>query len=296
MMLKKQAITPQARQAFGLKRDPFDDPQKPEQVFLTPQSRYVREALRDAAVNGNFLAVVGESGSGKTTLKCELCAYLAENEQNVIVIEPYVLTMTLTGNGAGKPMRSGHIIEAIINKVDPSAKTGGGPEAMARRMHEALTRSSGAGNRHVLIIEEAHDLHTQTLKALKRFWELKAGMRRLLAIILIGQTELGLRLQRASAEVREVVQRCEVVNLPPVADVGEYIRHRFYGVNHDADKLFTKDAYDALRQRLLVRQGGHNKPVDIAYPLVINNLAAACINFAAVNGLRQVDGDVVRTL
>jgi len=66
MILKRQSLNQQARQAFGIVRDPFDDPQKPEQVFLTPQSRYARETLRDAAINGNFMALVGESGAGKT--------------------------------------------------------------------------------------------------------------------------------------------------------------------------------------------------------------------------------------
>ena len=295
MILKRQSLTQQARQTFGLLRDPFDDPQTPEAVYLSPQSRYVREAMRDAAVNGNFLAVVGQSGSGKSTLKSELCEYLAENEQSVIVIEPYVLTMALTDNGAGKPMKTHHIIEAIINKVEPSAKTNGSQELMSQRVHDVLIRSTRTAKKHVLIIEEAHDLHTQTLKALKRFWELKDGMKRLLSIILIGQTELGDRLQRASADVREVVQRCDVVTLPPLPDLGGFIRHRFASAGMDADAIFTEDAMDELRQRLIVGKDKTGKGEDMAYPLAVSNLATCCINFAAANGLRHVDADVVRT-
>ena len=37
------------------------------------------------------------------------------------------------------------------------------------------------------------------------------------------------------------------------------------------------------------------KGVDKAYPLAVSNLATACINFAAANGLRKIDADVVRT-
>lgn len=295
MILKRQSMSQQARQTFGLIRDPFDDPQTPEAVYLSPQSRYVREAMRDAAVNGNFLAVVGQSGSGKSTLKSELCEYLTENEKSVIVIEPYVLTMALTDNGAGKPMKTHHIIEAIINKVEPSAKTNGSQELMSQRVHDVLIRSTRTAKKHVLIIEEAHDLHTQTLKALKRFWELKDGMKRLLSIILIGQTELGDRLQRASADVREVVQRCDVVTLPPLPDIGEFIRHRFASAGMDADAIFTEDAMDELRQRLIVGKDKTGKGEDMAYPLAVSNLATCCINFAAKNGLRRVDADVVRT-
>lgn len=295
MILKRQTFTQQARQAFGLKRDPFDDPQTPEQVYLSPRSRYVREAMRDAAVNGNFLAVVGQSGSGKSTLKSELCEHLADNEKSVIVIEPYVLTMALTDNGAGKPMKTHHIIESIISKVEPSARTNGSQEMMSQRVHDVLIRSARTGKKHVLIIEEAHDLHTQTLKALKRFWELKDGMKRLLSIILIGQNELGERLQRASADVREVVQRCDVVTLPPLPDIGEFIRHRFASVGYDADAIFSEDAMGALRQHLIVAVDKTGKSVDMAYPLAVGNLATACVNFAAANGMRRVDADVVDT-
>lgn len=296
MILKRQTLTPLTKQSLGLFRDPFDEPQSPADVFLTPQSRYVREALRDAAINGNFLAVVGESGSGKSTLKCELCEYLAAEAKEVIVIEPYVLTMALGNNGAGKPMKTHHIIEAIINKVEPSAKTNGSQELMSQRVHDVLARSARAGNRHVLIIEEAHDLHTQTLKALKRFWELKSGMKRLLSIILIGQTELGDRLSTASNDVREVVQRCDVVTLPPLPDVGEFIRFRFEHAGLNADTVFTPAAYDELRQRLIVGHDKRGKAVDMAYPLAVSNLATACLNFVAASGLRQVDDDVVRTV
>lgn len=299
MILKRQTLTPQARQSFGLRRDPFEDPQTPEQVYLSPQSRYVRESMRDAAVNGNFLAVVGQSGSGKSTLKSELLEYLAEHEKDVIVIEPYVLTMSLTDNGAGKPMKTHHIIEAIINKVEPSAKTNGSQELMSQRVHDVLIRSAKVSRKHVLIIEEAHDLHTQTLKALKRFWELKSGMKRLLSIILIGQTELGDRLQRAGTDVREVVQRCDVVILPPLPapdGVGDFIRHRFASSGMNADDIFTQDAMDELRQRLIVGRDRNGKGEDMAYPLAVSNLATACVNFAARNGLRQVDADVVRTV
>ncbi len=39
--------------------------------------------------------------------------------------------------------------------------------------------ASKGGQRHVLIIEEAHDLSVHTLKYLKRFWELEDGFKKL---------------------------------------------------------------------------------------------------------------------
>lgn len=293
MALRHHSLTMQARQAFGLFRDPFIQPERPEEVYMSPSIRYAREALYQAATHGNFMALIGESGSGKSTLRRELIERLNRDNGDVVVIQPYVLTMSTRDNGAGRPLRTSHIIESILAAVEPGTSCQGSPERMARRVHEALMRSSRAGNRHVLIIEEAHDLHGQTLKALKRFYELEDGMRRLLSIILIGQSELGLRLSTSAADVREVVQRIDVVQLPPLEDVEAFLRHRFKAAGLDADKVFEPDACRALAERLMVSRDNRGTAVNMAYPLPVCNLATACINEAAALGYEKVDAELV---
>lgn len=120
------------------------------------------------------------------------------------MVEPYTLSMAESEKN-GKPLRAPHIAEAIISTVSPGTGVPSSPEMRARKLHKVLVESSRAGFRHCLVIEEAHDLHMHTLKALKRFWELKDGMRRLLSIILIGQTELQDKLSSTQSDVREVV-------------------------------------------------------------------------------------------
>lgn len=296
MALRHHSLTPQARQTFGIFRNPFDQPERAEDVYLNPAIRYAREALYQAATHGNFLALVGESGSGKSTLRRELIDRLDRDNGDVVVIQPYILNMATRDNGSGKPLRTSHIIEAILHAVNPSQASTGSPERMARRAHEALKVSSRAGNRHVLIIEEAHDLHTQTLKALKRFYELEDGMRRLLSIILIGQPELAQRLSTSAADVREVVQRIDVVTLPPLEDVGEFLRQRCTVNGLDADKLFTADAFAAIKARLLLSRDNRGNAVDMAYPLAVCNVAAACLNEAAACGYKQVDADLATSV
>lgn len=296
MALRHHTLSQQARQVFGIFRDPFAQPEQPDDVYLSPSIRYAREALYQAATHGNFLALVGESGSGKSTLRRELIERLDRDNGDVIVIQPYVLTMAQTDNGAGKPLRTSHIIESILHAIDPSTSISSSPEVLARRVHEALQRSSRAGNRHCLIIEEAHDLHPQTLKALKRFYELEDGMRRLLSIILIGQTELALRLSTSAADVREVVQRIDVVQLGALEDVEAFLRFRMKSAGVDADAVFEKDAYRAIKERLLVSRDNRGTAIDMAYPLAVSNLTAACINEAAAMGFDKVDADLVATV
>ncbi len=293
MILRKQTLTMQTRQAFGLVRNPFVDPETSADVFMSPDIRFARETLYQAATGSGFLALVGESGSGKSTLKDELITRISTENLPVIVIEPYTLAMAAS-ESQGKPLRSSHIAEAIISTVQPGAKIPSSPEMRFRRLHEILKASHTAGMRHCLIIEEAHDLHRHTLKSLKRFHELKDGLSRLLSIILIGQTELEKKLRVTDASVREVVQRCDVIHLSAIADPGAYLRHRFERAGADFNAAFSPDGIEEIRANLTVSPDSRGDGVYMGYPLMIANLATAALNLAASVGEKQVTADVVR--
>lgn len=292
MILRKQTLSMLARRHFKLVHDPFDDPQDPADVYLSPEIRFVREAMYDAATHGNFLAVAGESGSGKSTLREDLIERLRRDGENVVVIEPYILSMS-DGRG-GKPLLAQHISEAIFATLAPDARIPRSQETRDRSLHKLLRDSNAAGLRHVLIIEEAHDLHTHTLKSLKRFWELKDGMKRLLSIILIGQPELLDKLGSNRAEVREVVQRCMTVTLDPIKQPADFLAHRFSRAGADAAAVFEPEALEALQDRLLVARDMSGRGAYKGYPLAISNLAIAAMNCAADLGERMVTADVVR--
>ena len=291
MILRKQTLTMQARQTFGLVRNPFADPETSADVFMSPDIRFARETLYQAATGSGFLALVGESGSGKSTLKDELVTRIHDENLPVIIIEPYTLAMAAT-ESQGKPLRSSHIAEAIISTVQPGAKIPSSPEMRFRRLHEILKASHTAGMRHCLIIEEAHDLHRHTLKSLKRFHELKDGLARLLSIILIGQTELEKKLRVTDASVREVVQRCDVVHLSAIADPGAYLRHRFEHAGADFNAAFSPDGIEEIRVNLTVSPDSRGDGIYMGYPLMIANLATAALNLAASVGEKQVTADV----
>lgn len=292
MLLRKVNLTPQARRHFGVAGDPFSECQSAEEVFLSPDIRYVRESMFQVARNGGFLAVVGESGGGKTTLREELIDRIEREAQAVTVIQPYVL-MTEDKDGVGKPLRSAHIAEAVMACVDPMAKTKNSPEARARQMHDALRQSSRSGHKHVLIIEEAHSLPIITLKHLKRFMELKDGLRPLLSIILVAQPELMTKLSSQTPEIREVMQRLEIIRLPALGtNLEEYVRHRFKHVGLPLEKVLDKGALDALRARLTPSA----KEAALLYPLAIGNALASAMNRAADLGVPLVNGDLVRSV
>ena len=298
MLLRKATLTQAAKQHFGLRRDPFNDEiQSADDVYMTPDVRYVREAMFQTACHGGFVAVVGESGAGKSTLREDLTDRILRDGKQIVVIEPYVLAME-DNDQKGKTLKAVHIAEAILEAVAPGSSPKRSPEARFAQIHRALTESAKAGNKHVLIIEEAHGLPLPTLKHLKRFFELKSGFERLLGIVLIGQTELAQKLSENNPIVREVVQRCEVVTLMPLTDgkLEGYLKHKFARAGADLAKVMDGSAIDAVAERLTVksRTAKGTELNSLLYPLAVNNLVSAAMNQATELGFDVVDGDVVR--
>lgn len=295
MLLRKQSLTQKARQTFGLLRDPFQDPRSSAELFISPDIRYVRENLYQVTRYGVFMAIVGESGSGKSTIRKDLHARLQADSKQVVVIEPYVLGME-DDDFKGKTLKAIHICESILASVNPGAKMPRGQEARFRAVHQALRESHRMGNRHVLIIEEAHAIPIPTLKHLKRFYELEDGFEKLLSIVLIGQSELATKLSEQRAEVREVVQRCEVVHLNPLGTHLEaYLKHRFDLVDCKLDQVMDEQAVEALRAKLTGqrpdRSGG---TYSVLYPLAVHNVLTAALNAAAEVGAPRLTADIVQ--
>ena len=296
MLLRKQTINRDARAHFRIPRDPFTDEMTQDaDVYLSDDIRYVRAAMRQTAQHGGMLAVIGESGSGKSTLRHDLIDWININHEPITVIEPYVLGLE-DNEVKGKSLKSMDISSAIISSINPQAKPRRSAEARARQMHELLKNSALSGRKHLLIIEEAHGLPIPTLKHLKRFYELQEGFKKLLSIILIGQTELQTKLSEYNPEVREVVQRCEVVNIKPLDfKVEEYIKHKFARVDMDYTALFDASAFNEIINRLRVASNrrGEKQVRSLCYPLAVNNLVSNALNLAARIGSPTVTGEII---
>ncbi|MDD3310983.1 AAA family ATPase [Pseudodesulfovibrio sp.] len=295
MLLGKQELFPESKRHFGLHVNPFGEVAGPEDVFLSADIRYVREAMFHTARNGGFVAVIGESGSGKSTLRKELVDRINREGQSVHIIEPYVLAME-DDDRKGKTLKALHIAEAIMGTVAPSEPIKSSPEARFQQLHRVLRDSSRTGCSHCLVIEEAHGLPIPTIKHLKRFLELEDGFRKLLSIILLGQPELKHKLSESNAQVREVVQRCEKIELRPMnGSLPDYVKFRFGRVGADAAKIITDDAIEALRAKLTgpSSRSGAGDSVSLVYPLAVGNVLVAALNLAANIGAPLVTPEIV---
>nr|VFK15017.1 MAG: Type II secretory pathway, component ExeA (predicted ATPase) [Candidatus Kentron sp. LPFa] len=300
MLLRKQTLFPEREtlKHFGLFRDPFtEDVNAQEDIYLDDDIRYAREALYSVARHGGFLALTGDSGAGKSTLRRDLIDRLARENQPVVVIFPYVLGM-VDNAAKGKTLRAAHIEEAILHAVSPLARPRQSAQARARQVHQALRDSHRTGKHHVLILEEAHSLYRPTLRHLKDFLELEEGFTRLLSIILIGQSELKMKLSENDFEMRQVVGRCQMMELAPLdASLADYLGFKFRRVGAERDRIIDEGGIATLATRLgSTTRGfrGQGAPVSSLYPLAVGNLLTASMNLAAELGANPVTADIVK--
>ena len=282
----------QARKKFKIVADPFTgDVTKAEDVYMTGDTRFIAEYLYQTARVGGMVALIGESGSGKTTIRRYAIDRMQTEGQKVRVITPRIIDKS--------KLTASSICDAIIqdcSEEHPKRTL----EAKARQIERILTNSSRAGWSHVLMIEEAHDLHVQTLKYLKRFWELEDGFKKLLAIVLIGQPEMKGKLDEAKNwEAREVIRRMEVLELEPLKsgkEIAAYLDTKFARLDRDRKTIITDDGCEALAMKLRRQTRNEQQVYSVAYPLLVNNWTRKAMNLAAERGSAVVNADVVNSL
>lgn len=294
MLMQKQRLKPAAKQAFGIFRDPFDELQSADELWISPDIRYVRESMLQTARHGGFIAVIGESGAGKSTLRRDLAQRIADERHPVLLVEPYTIEAE-DSDLKGKRFKSSDITSALLAAVAPTEKPRISPQARWAQLHKALKDSHAAGYRHCVLIEEAHSLPIPTLKHLKRILELELGFTKLVSVILIGQTELADKLSVHRMDVREVVQRCEIVTLAPIAPehLREFLEFRFAKAGCQTLDFLDDSAVDALVQRLWLPGKKRDSRVSNLHPLAVGNLVTAAMNLAAEIGVPEINADVV---
>lgn len=287
-----EMLSPAAKRHFKLFRDPFvDDVAGPDDVFLSEDQRYVLEAMMQTAKAGGITAIIGESGSGKTTLRKLFQNRIARDGQAIRVIFPHTLDKT--------KLSTGQICQAIIRDIEEDSQIRSSLEAQSRQVKEVLLRSSRAGNKHVLMIEEAHDLSIQTLKYLKRFHEIESddGFGKVLSIVLVAQPELRIKLDVSRhPEAREFINRCEVASLSPLYEqLKTYVTHKFERVG--ISPTFIEDsAYDAIRERWTKVDPTTRAIKNNLYPLIVNNTITRALNRAAELGLPVINAELIKDL
>jgi type II secretory pathway predicted ATPase ExeA len=181
----------------------------------------VKTCVEMALAEKGLLSIIGPRGAGKSK---SIALALPENAQ---IVQP------LTADR--ERMRIGAIEDSIVYDLSKDAPRRSA-EARSRQIRPIIGEAAQRGP-VVLIIEEAHRLHHQTLRALKSLHELKwLGRGPLFTILLIGQKD-----PLALPVLEEVAKRCNRVTMSGLseAEAAGYIQGT-------VGRVWTQEATAAL--------------------------------------------------
>jgi hypothetical protein len=143
---------------------------------------------------------------------------------------------------------------------------------MLQDLNSYLVQQLRAGRTVALLIDEAQKLSDEALEGLCDLSNLETEEEKLLQIVLVGQPEVAIKLNKPS--LRRIKQRItlhhRLYSLQTPSEVDHYIRHRLEIVGYPGPEIFTREAVEAIWQY----SGGTPRLINI---LCDNTLASACL-------------------
>ncbi|RJP67649.1 MAG: hypothetical protein C4535_10705, partial [Comamonadaceae bacterium] len=225
---------------FGLKQDPFSIAPDPRYLFMSERHREaLAHLLYGIRGGGGFVLLSGEIGAGKTTIcRC----FLEQIPERCRVA--YIFNPKLTVGDLLKTICSEFHIEVRHEGIGPATI-----KDYLDPFNEYLLRSHAAGERNVLIIDEAQNLTPHVLEQLRLLTNLETSERKLLQIILIGQPELRTVLARPELEqlAQRVIARFHLGALNE-AETRQYIQHRMQVAGLRGPLPFSNQAIQRIHE------------------------------------------------
>ncbi len=251
---------------FGLSDAPFSIAPDPRYLFLSQRHQEaLAHLLYGVNGDGGFVLLTGEIGAGKTTVCRCLLQQIPESCDVAYIFNPKLTVEELLST-----------ICVEFGIACPSGNTS--VKVFVDCINAYLLDAHARGRHTVLIIDEAQNLSAEVLEQMRLLTNLETDQRKLLQIILLGQPELALMLDRP--ELRQLSQRIVArYHLGPLgkAEVAAYVRHRL-------------EISGAQRQLFPARLMGRLYRLSGGVPRVINVLCDRALLGAYVQGKERIDG------
>jgi general secretion pathway protein A len=256
---------------YGLKEKPFNLLPDPEYLYMSQGHENAYTHLVYAITeNKGFVVISGEVGSGKTTL----INYLLEKIDQDIQVG-------LINNTAVPPTQ---FIKMVCQEFELNID-GLDQAGMLDRFQGFLLREFAERKRVILILDEAQNLPAKTLEQIRMFSNLEAEKHHLIQMILVGQPELRIKLQRR--DLRQFAQRvtvhCHLEGLKG-EEVSQYIRYRLTAAGATNLEIFTEEACDLI--------GRYSRGI----PRLINILCDTALVYGYADELKVIDKEVIESV
>ncbi len=256
---------------YGLKEQPFGVTPDPKYTFCSSSHR---EALASIyygiECERGFAALIAPPGMGKTTLLFHLLERLRGSSRTAFLSQTQC--------------NSEEFLRYLM--TDLGCRVGGKDQvALHGKLNEILVKEARAGKRFVLIIDEAQNLEDSVLESIRLLSDFEIPSRKLMQIVLAGQTQFGWKLARH--ELLQLRQRISIVSqIEPLTlpEVGDYIEYRLRVAGHQGVSPFTGEALALIHR------------CSEGIPRAVNNLCFNALSLGYAQRRTRIDASIVRAV
>jgi general secretion pathway protein A len=222
---------------FGFAQNPFNMSPDPAFLFRSVQhEEALANLIYGVQSRKGFIVLAGEVGTGKTTMLECLRDFL--DAQQISYASLFNSRLTVE-----------QFFEMLAYDLELNCNRLSKTEVLVS-LNDLLLNRAGSGRTVVLIVDEAHNLEWDVLEEIRLLGNLENRRGKLLQIILAGQQELDMKLERP--EYRQLKQRialrCTLRGFP-VADAIAYIQSRMTRAGLPNQTVFPRDILEEIHFR-----------------------------------------------
>jgi len=253
---------------YGFKEKPFDLHPDPDYLYMSRVHENTYAHLEYAILeNKGFVVVTGEIGSGKTTLINFLLNKIGEDIQVGLVNNTNILPA--------------EFLKMVCKEFELDPKTNDKAE-LIDIFSGYLIEQFAAGERVVLIVDEAQNLTNDTMEEIRMLSNIETEKHHLVQIILVGQPELKFKLQQSNLKqlAQRVTVHCHLKGLEK-DEVAQYINHRLEVGGSRRFDLFDRETTETIA---IYSRG---------IPRLINVLCDSALVYGFADELQTIGRDVL---
>lgn len=255
---------------FGLQDKPFRIVADPDYLYLSPKHQRALTFLEYGLMeDAGVVLMTGEPGSGKTTLIRHILKTLKQTGKDIL---PAVVLNVNISNAS-------ETVDFVMHAFGIPPETSKGQSL--RKLRNFLLQKQQEGKKSWLIIDEAQNLSREALEEVRMLSNFQSAHQTILHIMLVGQSELKLRLRQP--DMVAFSQRIAVYyHIEPLTaeEVQAYIVYRLRKAGGRTN-LFEPEAVDLIFQA----SGG--------IPRTINMLCDAAMVYGYGYELTRIDANVI---